>query len=603
MREFEVPVLVVPTTDGNLAMLPARNALADPRGVGYSRRESDGSWEDITHAEFSAAVDQLAKGFIAVGIEPGDRVGLMAATSYEWTLTDFALLAAGAVVVPIYESSSAEQVAWILEDSAAVALVAETPAHTALVGSVRDRLPQLRDVWQIDAGGLDEIVDGAHEVTDAELRQRRTAADRDTVATIVYTSGTTGRPKGCVLTHGNFLTLTENAVERLKEVVNVDGASTLLFLPLAHVFARLIQVVAVYSRARLAHSPSIGSVVEDLSAFQPTFLLAVPRVFEKVYNTAEQQAAQSNRSSAFQRGVQTAIEWSHLQDTGARPSLSLRVRHATFDRTIYRKLRQAMGGRLTHCISGGAPLGERLGHFYRGAGIPVLEGWGLTETTAPATVNTPELMRIGTVGLPLPGVAIRIADDGEVQVHGVGVFRGYLGNQSGTDGVLVDGWLRTGDLGELDDQGYLRITGRRKEILVTAGGKNVAPAPLEDRLRAHPLISQCLVIGDARPFIAALVTLDAEMLPMWATNHGLPNLTLEQARTDPTVLAEVQTAVDETNQAVSRAESIRTFRIVPGDFTEANGYLTPSLKVKRDPVLRDFAAEVDEIYSSPRHQS
>ncbi|AKU17143.1 long-chain fatty acid--CoA ligase [Luteipulveratus mongoliensis] len=603
MREFDVPPLVVPTTFGNLALLPTRNAEVDPHGAGYARRAPDGSWEDVTHAAFAAAVDALAKGFMATGIQVGDKVGLLSRTRYEWTLTDFALLAAGAVVVPVYETSSPEQVSWVLADSGAVAVVVETAAHAATVASVRADLPTLRDVWQIDAGGLDELIEGATEITDAELRGRRTLADRDTVATIIYTSGTTGRPKGCVLTHGNFLTLTENAVERLKTVVEAPGSSTLLFLPLAHVFARLIQCVAVYSRARLGHTANISSIVDDLGEFRPTFVLAVPRVFEKVYNSAEQQAVASGRGRAFRMGVDTAVAWSHALDSPGKPPMALRMRRASFDRLIYKRLREAMGGRLEYAISGGAPLGERLGHFFRGAGLPVLEGYGLTETTAPATVNTPELTKVGTVGPPLPGVSVQVAEDGEVLVQGVGVFGGYLNNEDATVAALQDGWFHTGDLGELDADGFLRITGRKKEIIVTAAGKNVAPAVIEDRLRAHPLISQCVVVGDQQPFIAALVTLDAEMLPLWGSSHGLPGLDLEQARTEPTVLQAVQEAVDEANQAVSRAESIREFRLLPSDFTEDNGYLTPSLKVRRSLVQRDFAEEIRQIYDQPRSQA
>ncbi|MDF8265789.1 AMP-dependent synthetase/ligase [Luteipulveratus flavus] len=597
MRELDVPPLVVPTTQGNLSLLPVRNAEVDPQGVGYSRRTDEGAWQDVTHAEFAAAVESLAKGFIAAGIEAGDRVGLLSRSRYEWTLTDFALLAAGAVVVPVYETSSAEQVSWILGDSRAVAVVVETADHAATVAAVRPDLPVLRDVWQIDTGGLDELVEGAVEITDAELRSRRTLADRATTATIVYTSGTTGRPKGCVLTHGNFLTLTENAVERLKTVVDSPAAATLLFLPLAHVFARLIQFVAVYSRSRLGHVASTATVVDDLAVFRPTYVLAVPRVFEKIYNTAEQQAMAAGRGRLFDLATRTAVGWSQATGAGRRAPLSVRARRAAFDRVVYRRLREAMGGRMEYAISGGAPLGERLGHFFAGAGIPVLEGYGLTETTAPATVNTPELTKVGTVGPPLPGVAVRIAEDGEVLVGGVGVFQEYLGNPDATVAARQDGWVRTGDLGELDADGFLRITGRKKEIIVTAGGKNVSPMILEDRLRHHALVSQCVVVGNGRPFVSALISLDAEMLPTWLAAHDLEPLDVEAARHHPAVLEELQRAVDDADSAVSRAESIREFRVLPVDLTESNGYLTPSLKVRRALVERDFADEVEQIYS------
>jgi len=596
VQDNVVAPLLEPTTVGNLAETVVRNATEAPARVLFAKRAGS-AWTDVTAAEFRREVDALAKGLLAAGIGLGDRVGLMSRTRYEWTLADYAIWTVGGVTVPVYETSSPDQVAWILEDSGAVAIFVETPAHARTVAAIHGRLPGLRDVWQLDGRALDELLGAGAEVGDADLDERRAGTDRSTLATIIYTSGTTGRPKGCRLTHGNFKDLAENASERLAEVVKVEGASTLLFLPLAHVFARFIEVLCVEAQAKLGHSSDIKTLLEDFATFQPTFILAVPRVFEKIYNSSEQKAAGDGKGKVFGMAAATAIAWSKAQDSG-RPSLALRGRHAVFDRLVYGKLRAAMGGRVRYAVSGGAPLGTRLGHFYRGIGVTVLEGYGLTETTAPATVNTPGLVKIGTVGAPLPGVGIRIADDGEILIKGVNVFDGYHNNAAASADAIRDGWFRTGDVGELDDDGFLRITGRKKEILVTAGGKNVAPAVLEDRLRGHPLVSQCIVVGDQKPFIAALITLDADMLPAWARTNGHEGLTVDRARTDPAVLASLDEAVADANTAVSKAESIRKFAVLPGDFTEENGYLTPSLKLKRNLVMRDFADEVEQLYSN-----
>jgi long-chain acyl-CoA synthetase len=596
--ERVVAPLVAPTLEGTLSDLPERGASEHPDRVAFARRDGAG-WSDVTSAEFHRQVRALAKGFVAAGLGVGDRVAIMSKTRYEWTLTDFAAWTAGLVPVPIYETSSDEQVKWILDDSGAAAIALESTAHAAIVAEARDDLPGLRDVWQIDSGGLEEVAALGAEVSDDQLDSRRERLDRDSIATIIYTSGTTGRPKGCQLTHQNFMGLTENTVERLAGVVRTDGASTLLFLPLAHVFARFIEVLCVAAGARMGHSADIKNLMSDFATFQPTFILAVPRVFEKIYNTAEQNTTAEGKGKIFAVAADTAIAYSEALDRGG-PGIALRAKHAAFDRLVFSKLRTAMGGKVEYAVSGGAPLGPRLGHFYRGIGLTILEGYGLTETTAPATVNTPDLIKIGTVGAPLPGVGVRIADDGEVLVKGVNVFASYRGNEQATRDAMRDGWFQTGDLGSLDEDGFLRITGRKKELLVTAGGKNVAPAALEDGLRAHPLISQCMVVGDQKPFIAALVTLDEEMWPTWSKNHGLEDVPFDLARTHEAVHEQVQLAVDEANTAVSRAESIRTFRILAGDFTEENGYLTPSLKLKRNVVMKDFADDVERLYSGPK---
>ncbi|MBC9823643.1 AMP-dependent synthetase/ligase [Terrabacter sp. MAHUQ-38] len=596
MKDNVVAPLAPTTTEGSLAGLPVRNAAEAPGETAFSRKTPSGGWTHVTWSQFAGDVAALAKGLIATGVEAGDRVALMSRTRYEWTLVDFAAWSVGAVVVPIYETSSAEQVQWILSDSDTQFAVVETDSHRAVVDQVRGDLPSLHEVITIDAGGLDALRDRGREVADSDLDARRDGIERGSLATIIYTSGTTGRPKGCELTHGNFLDLAENAIEKLGQVVLSDNASTLLFLPLAHVFARFIEVLCVAGKARMGHSADIKTLLDDFAGFQPTFVLAVPRVFEKIYNSAEAKASAEGKGKIFLRAATVAIAYSEALDAGG-PGLALRVQHAVFDRLVYSKLRGAMGGHVRYAVSGGAPLGTRLGHFYRGIGVLILEGYGLTETTAPIAVNTPDKVKIGTVGYPLPGCGIRIADDGEILLKGVGVFGSYHGNPDATADALADGWFHTGDIGEMDDDGYLRITGRKKEILVTAGGKNVAPAVLEDRLRAHPLVSQCIVVGDQKPFIGALITLDEEMWPLWARSHGVEDVSLEQARTHPKVLEALQDAVDRANDAVSKAESIRKFTVLQGDFTEANGYLTPSLKLKRNVVMKDFGDEVEKLYS------
>ncbi|WP_370892237.1 long-chain fatty acid--CoA ligase [Janibacter sp. GXQ6167] len=594
MQDSVRPRLVEGNPTDSLADLPGRNAQNDPRRVAFSVKEH-GGWRDITTTQFDQDVRALAKGLIAQGIEAGDRVGIMARTRYEWTLADFAIWVAGAVSVPIYETSSAEQVQWIVSDSGAKALIVETAAHKAVADEARVETPNLAHLWVIDDGDLQSVSDSGADIADSQLHERIDSVRRDSLATIIYTSGTTGRPKGCELTHDNFLGLAENTLAELGDVVQRDGASTLLFLPLAHVFARFIEVLCVTGEARMGHSADIANILEDFQAFQPTFILAVPRVFEKIYNKANETATADGKGKIFAKAADTAIAWSKAQDTGSVP-LNIKLQHAIFDKLVYSKLRAKMGNHVEYAVSGGAPLGTRLGHFFRGIGVTILEGYGLTETTAPLSVNVPAKVKIGTVGAPLPGVSVRIAEDGEILVQGVNVMRGYRDNEAATAEALKDGWFHTGDIGELDSDGYLKITGRKKEILVTAGGKNVAPAVLEDRLRAHPIISQCMVVGDGKPFIAALVTLDEEMLPGWAANNGLGTITVEQARTNETVLAEIQKAVDEANKAVSKAESIRKFAILTDDFTEDNGTLTPSLKLKRNIVMRDYEDEIEALY-------
>ncbi|GGK26483.1 long-chain-fatty-acid--CoA ligase [Pilimelia terevasa] len=596
MREYTVSPLVEFAPDEHLTDPVWRHAASHPEHPAVLRPDPAGGWTPVTCAALHHDVRTLARGLLAAGIQPGDRVGLMSRTRYEWTLVDYAVWACGAVTVPIYETSSAEQVAWILSDSGAVACVVETDAHADLVGHPAAHLPELREVWRIDAGDLAALADRGADVPAEQVEARRAAAGIDDLATIIYTSGTTGRPKGCELTHRNMYADIGNALPLLRGVFD-ENATTLLFLPLAHAFARLIQIGAIQSRATLGHTADLLNLAQTIREFRPTFLLSVPRVFEKVYNTARQKAAAEGKSTIFARAEKVAVTYSQALDTGG-PGLPLRLEHALFDRLVYRKLRAALGGRCTGAMAGGAPLGARLAHFFRGVGITVYEGYGLTETSPAATVSLPGATRIGSVGRALPGVGLRIADDGEILIGGDIVFRGYWNNPAATAEALTgDGWLRTGDLGALDDDGYLRITGRKKEIIVTAGGKNVAPAGLEDQLRAHPLVSQCMVVGDGRPFIAALVTLDETALPAWLAAHGRPaDTALAELRDDPTLRTQLQEAVDAVNATVSQAESIRTFRVLPRDFTEATGELTPSLKVKRRVVLEQYADEVERLY-------
>ncbi len=595
VRECVVPALVPPDPARRLTDAVLDNAVHRPDRVVLARPGADG-WQDVTADQFRTEVMALARGLLAAGIGAGARIALMARTRYEWTLADYAIWWVGGVTVPIYETSSAEQVAWILSDSGAVACFVETTAHAATVAGVRDRLPALVDVWTFDTGAVAELGALGADQDESELEARRTAVAAASVATIIYTSGTTGRPKGCELTHANFTDLALNAAARLGEVVSAEDASTLLFLPLAHVFARFVQVLCISSGARMGHAPDVRNLLADLASYRPTFVLAVPRVFEKIYNSSEARAVAEGRGGIFTAAAETAIAYSRAQD-GRGPGLALRARHAVLDRLVYRRLRAALGGRVAWAVSGGAPLGDRLGHFFRGIGVTVLEGWGLTETTAPATVNTPDGLRIGSVGRPLPGVGVAVAEDGELLVSGINVMAGYHDNPEATADAVRDGWFRTGDLGEIDADGFVTITGRKKEIIVTAGGKNVAPAVMEDRLRAHPLVSQCMVVGDGRPFVACLITLDQEMLPGWLANHGRPPLELPQAVADPQVHAELQRAVDRANEAVSKAESIRKFRVLTTDFTEASGHLTPKSSIRRQVVLKDFGAEIEELYA------
>ncbi|MFD8936448.1 AMP-dependent synthetase/ligase [Streptomyces sp. NPDC059578] len=598
MREFSLPALYEVPTDGNLTDIVRRNAERHPE-VAVIARKAGTAWQDVSARAFLAEVEKAAKGLIAAGVGPGDRVGLMSRTRYEWTLLDFAIWSAGGVTVPVYETSSSEQLEWILSDAGAVACVVELDSHAAELAAVRDRLPALRHVWQIDAGGVEELGRLGAELADGDavVAERGSLAKADDPATIIYTSGTTGRPKGCVLTHRSFLAECGNVVARLRPLFRTGECSILLFLPLAHVFGRMVQIAPMVAPIRLGCVPDIRQLTDELASFQPTLVLGVPRVFEKVYNGARAKAQADGKGKIFDRAADTAIAYSRARDTAQGPSLGLRIKHKIFDKLVYRKIRAVLGGHGEYAISGGAPLGERLGHFFRGIGFTVLEGYGLTESCAATTFNPWDRQKIGTVGQPLPGSVVRIADDGEVLLHGEHLFTGYWNNEAATAEALRDGWFHTGDIGTLDEDGYLRITGRKKEIIVTAGGKNVAPAVIEDRIRAHALIAECMVVGDGRPFIGALITLDEDFLGRWARENGKPaDATAASLRSDPDLLATLQRAVDDGNAAVSKAESVRKFRVLDSQFTEDSGHLTPSLKLKRNVVTKDFADEIEALY-------
>jgi long-chain acyl-CoA synthetase len=593
VREYSVPAIIPPATAGNLTNLIAERAWFEPNRLMLSRPLGDG-WQKVTARMLEEEIRVTAKGLIAAGINAGDRVAIMSRTRYEWTILDFAIWFAGAVSVPIYETSSTEQVEWILSDSNAVAIIVETPTLAEIVRPAM-KAP-CHHLWTITENALAHLATIGRNISDAEIDQRRSSLHPESLATLIYTSGTTGMPKGVHLTHGNFLFECNNVVQAADDLFLAPGASTLLFLPLAHVFGRMIEVGAITAGLHLAHCEDLTRLPQDLGTFKPTFILAVPRIFEKVYNAAENKAESSGKGKIFHRAVTTAIAYSQSQEQGKIP-FHIRTLHAIFERLVYSKIRNGLGGAVTAAISGGAPLGKRLGHFYRGIGINILEGYGLTETTAGATLNLTKYQKIGSVGRPLPGTTIRIDIDGEILIKGNIVMKGYWQNESATHDVFTDdGFFRTGDLGEIDSDGYLSIVGRKKELLVTSGGKNVAPAVLEDRVRAHPLVSQCLVVGDNKPYIAALITLDVDAVRSWAELNKKGDVSLHELRNDPALKSVIQTAVDEANKAVSRAESIRKFTILSEDFSIAGGELTAKLSVKRHVVSARYQKEIEELY-------
>lgn len=606
LREFTNPPPASAPLVGGLADMVFRYAEEDPARIALGRKDDSGRWRDVTSAEFRDEVLALAKGLLARGVRFGDRVAIMSRTRYEWTLFDFALWTIGAQVVPVYPTSSADQCLWMLYDAEVTAAIVEHEDHAMTIATVIDRLPQLRQLWQLDAGAVQELYDAGAHLDDDVVHRHRRAVTPDSVATIIYTSGTTGRPKGCVLSHGNFMYEADTVIEGWETVFHSrkgDEASTLLFLPLAHVFGRMVEVAALRGRVKFGHQPQLNAaaLLPDLAAFRPTFILAVPYIFEKVFNAARRKAEKEGRSGPFEKAVEVAVKYADAVEAkawgiGPGPSAGLRMQHQLFDKLVYAKVRAAMGGRIRNAMSGGSAMDRRLGLFFAGAGVQIYEGYGLTESTAAATANPPERTRYGTVGRPVPGVTVHIADDGEIWLRGDNVFQGYLNNPKATDETLHDGWLATGDLGSLDEDGYLTITGRKKEILVTSGGKSVSPGLLEERVRDHPLVNQCIVVGNDRPYVAALVTLDPEAVEHWLAMRGKPQMPASELVHDPDLETEVRRAVVAANTLVSQAESIRTFRILAQPFTEEHGLLTPSLKLKRKAIEKAYAEEVEALY-------
>ncbi len=596
MKETFTPPAVEADPNANATHLLADRVALTPDLAIFALPTADGGWSDVTAKQFEDQVIALAKGLVDGGIQPGDKIAFMAKTSYEWSLVDFAIWYAGAVMVPIYETSSPAQLLWNLTDSGAIGIITETADHFARFDEIRSEAPAVTKVWQLSLGDIDKLSKAGVKVEDAEIQRRRNLAKAKDIATLIYTSGSTGKPKGVVLTHANFVETTRNAAVVMSEVVN-PNSSTLLFITTAHIFARFISVLSIHGGVKVGHQPDTKLLLPSLATFRPTFLLAVPRVFEKVYNSSEQKAEAGGKGKIFRKAADVAIAHSKALDAGHVP-LGLKLQFALFDRLVLSKIRTAMGGRVVYAVSGSAPLGPRLGHFYRSLGLRILEGYGLTETTAPATVNLTTKFKIGTTGPALPGVGLKIAEDGEIWVKGVNVFDGYWKNDKATKETMEGEWFKTGDIGTLDEDGYLQITGRKKELIVTAGGKNVSPAALEDPIRANPIIGQVVVVGDQKPFISALITLDVEMLPAWLKNNGEDGeLTLAEASVNPKVIAEVQRAVDAANAKVSRAESIRKFQILATDLTEASGHLTPKMSIKRNIIVEDFADVIEGIYS------
>jgi len=593
-----VPANIPPVSGGNVTDQIEDLFARNPQFPSVSI-QTDDEWSTITAAQFREQVRNVAKGLIAEGLNAGDRIAILSRTRYEWTVADYAIWYAGCVTVPIYETSSPEQVEWIVSDSHVVATFFEAQRTTHAFQPIAAKVPHMTRSYIFSDDVLAELARKGANVSDSELESRRTSAGPSDPATLIYTSGTTGQPKGCIITHGNLISEVDTLVKAVPEVFDVPEASTLIFLPLAHVFGRLIQVAMLRGEVTIGHCPNPTALLKDLGSFKPTFLLAVPRVFEKVFNGSAAKAHEASpvKGKIFDRAAATAIAYSEALDHG-HVSKGLTIKHGLFDKLVYSKLRHAMGGRVTHAISGGAALGSRLGHFYRGIGLIILEGYGLTETTAGSTLNLPSALKIGSVGRPLPGTGARIESDGEILLKGPHVFAGYWNNDAATaEAMTSDGWFRTGDIGELDGEGYLRITGRKKELIVTAGGKNVAPAVLEDRLRANPIISQCVVVGDNKPYIGALVTLDQDALPQILAATNIESAPMSDLIQNADVRALVQKAVNAANEAVSNSEAIKKFVILPEDLTIDNGYLTPKMSIRRHLIVQDFAGDIEGLYA------
>ena len=600
VKQFTNPVKEPIDSDINLFDLLDERAKRDPDGAMIEYKTEDGTWQPYSAQVFRDMVIDLAKGLIGLGVNKGDSVAIVSRTRWEWTALDMAIMSIGALTVPVYETNSASQVSWIFNDSKVTLAIAEDDGQRDKIESVRDEVPTLRNVFVIEAGGLNAIKTYGESVTDAEFWEYKEASHGDDRATIVYTSGSTGTPKGVELTHRNFAFLVLSALQYMPRAGAWPNRRLLLFLPLSHVFARFLEFFSFGGTISLALSSNMKTMVKDFETFGPTLLLAVPRVYEKVYNAASQRAGTGFAGKMFMRAAENAREWSKAEQKGEQLPITGRIAHAFYEQVVYKKIRTIFGPNADFAITGGAPMDSELSHFFNGIGMPVLEGYGMTETCGPVCVSLPEDNRIGTIGMPMCGITAGIAEDGELVVKGPLVCRGYHNNPEVTTQQITDGWLHTGDLGDISEDGFISITGRKKDLIITAGGKNVSPGLLEASVMTSPVVNQCLVIGDKKPFVAALVTLDLADANKWLESQGAkPEPDLASLAKNAIVHAEVERAVNAANEGVSRAESIRKFEILPDEFTEANGMLTPSLKTRRAQIVEHYRELIDDVIYVP----
>lgn len=600
VKQFTNPVKEPIDSDINLFDLLDNRAKRDPEGAMIEYRGDDGTWHPYSAQVFRDMVIDLAKGLVGLGVNKGDSVAIVSRTRWEWTALDMAIMSIGALTVPVYETNSASQVSWIFNDSKVTLAIAEDDGQRDKIESVRDEVPTLRNVFVIEAGGLNAIKTYGESVTDAEFWEYKEASHGDDRATIVYTSGSTGTPKGVELTHRNFAFLVLSALQYMPRAGAWPNRRLLLFLPLSHVFARFLEFFSFGGTISLALSSNMKTMVKDFETFGPTLLLAVPRVYEKVYNAASQRAGTGFAGKMFMRAAENAREWSKAEQKGEQLPITGRIAHAFYEQVVYKKIRTIFGPNADFAITGGAPMDSELSHFFNGIGMPVLEGYGMTETCGPVCVSLPEDNRIGTIGMPMCGITAGIAEDGELVVKGPLVCKGYHNNPGVTAQQITDGWLHTGDLGDISEDGFISITGRKKDLIITAGGKNVSPGLLEASVMTSPVVNQCLVIGDKKPFVAALVTLDLADANNWLESQGAkPEPDLASLAKNAIVHAEVERAVNAANEGVSRAESIRKFEILPDEFTEANGMLTPSLKTRRAQIVEHYRELIDDVIYVP----
>lgn len=600
VKQFTNPVKEPIDSDINLFDLLDNRAKRDPEGAMIEYKGDDGTWHPYSAQVFRDMVIDLAKGLVGLGVNKGDSVAIVSRTRWEWTALDMAIMSIGALTVPVYETNSASQVSWIFNDSKVTLAIAEDDGQRDKIESVRDEVPTLRNVFVIEAGGLNAIKTYGESVTDAEFWEYKEASHGDDRATIVYTSGSTGTPKGVELTHRNFAFLVLSALQYMPRAGAWPNRRLLLFLPLSHVFARFLEFFSFGGTISLALSSNMKTMVKDFETFGPTLLLAVPRVYEKVYNAASQRAGTGFAGKMFMRAAENAREWSKAEQKGEQLPITGRIAHAFYEQVVYKKIRTIFGPNADFAITGGAPMDSELSHFFNGIGMPVLEGYGMTETCGPVCVSLPEDNRIGTIGMPMCGITAGIAEDGELVVKGPLVCKGYHNNPGVTAQQITDGWLHTGDLGDISEDGFISITGRKKDLIITAGGKNVSPGLLEASVMTSPVVNQCLVIGDKKPFVAALVTLDLADANKWLESQGAkPEPDLASLAKNAIVHAEVERAVNAANEGVSRAESIRKFEILPDEFTEANGMLTPSLKTRRAQIVEHYRELIDDVIYVP----